>query len=109
MTDDHIGPPGLEVGPRPGYHPRTEDTDPNTTSHREETVGCVHPSDSAQRVRCRCAFGEVCVCAFYADWTICWPPPRSVPEQLRARRAASYRLPRLACGRRDPISRAVGQ
>jgi hypothetical protein len=28
---------------------------------------------------------------------------RDVAEQLRARRAASYRLPPLACGHRDPL------
>jgi hypothetical protein len=32
MNHQH-GPPRLEVGPRPGHHPRTGDTDTNITSH----------------------------------------------------------------------------
>jgi hypothetical protein len=33
MISHENGPPGLDVGPRPGYHPRTEGTDTNHTSN----------------------------------------------------------------------------
>lgn len=35
------------------------------------------------------------------------PPSRTVAEQLRLRRTAAWRSPRLSCGHRDPISRST--
>lgn len=58
----------------------------------------------------RCGFGEVCVCDFYRNWTVEWPtqPYEPVSVQLRRRRAAAHRSPRLAGScRRDPISGSV--
>ena len=53
-----------------------------------------------------CPEGTECTCWFYRDWTLCWPPLGSVADQLRRRRAAALRSPRLACDRRDPLSRS---
>lgn len=83
------GRPPNEVGPRetiPGGPDTITNTDQSTDTQIKVAASC------------RCAYGEVCVCDFYAEWAICWPLPRLVPEQLRARRAASWRLPRLHCG-----------
>jgi hypothetical protein len=59
----------------------------------------------------KCALGTPCVCAFYADWTVDELSGNRTPEpvsvQLQRRRAAAYRCPRLACGRRDPISASI--
>lgn len=101
MTNHQNGPPGLEVGPRPGHHPRTEDTDTNNTSSHDTAK-----ADSICRTG-RCAIGEPCRCDFYADWQVCWPPLWSLSGQLRRRRVAAHRSPRLTCGRRDPISESI--
>jgi hypothetical protein len=56
----------------------------------------------------RCGIDEECRCDYYSDWRIVWPtqPDEPVGVQLRRRRLAAYRCPRLASGRRDPISRS---
>ncbi len=41
---------------------------------------------------------------YYDDWACDWTSPQDVPSQLRRRRAAALRSPRLACDRRDPNS-----
>jgi len=63
-------------------HTTTNTSTPHSAGYRQDncTTG-------------RCAVGTACVC-------------ESVAEQLRRRRAASYRLPRLQDGRRDPISQS---
>jgi hypothetical protein len=69
-----------------------------------------HDTADTEQFSChtgKCAFGVVCTCDFYADWTVDWPAPDPVPVQLQRRRQASYRCPRLASGRRDPLSESV--
>ena len=61
---------------------------------------------SIEKHCCRCGF-DICTCEYYAEWKVSPSLRRSVPEQLRLRRSAAWRCPRLACGRRDPISESV--
>jgi hypothetical protein len=107
MTNHQNGPPHLEVGPRPGHHPRTEDADTTYKTrrpHQEAGQGNSNGSD------CRCAYGEPCVCDFYADWTCDWESPPDTPAQLRRRNVAALRsTPQPHSGRRDPISRRLGR
>lgn len=82
------GPPKNETGPE-GPAPTTS---PNAVTESTCSTG-------------RCAIDELCLCDFYADWLlVAFPAVGSVAEQLRRRRQGAYRLPRLECGRRDPIS-----
>lgn len=106
MTNVRNGPPGIEVGPRPGNHPRTEDTDTNTISSHDTA-----DNNIIGDARCRCAYGEpVCVCDFYAGWTCDWNFPQDTPTQLKRRSAAALRtVPQPHSGRRDPISARLGR
>jgi hypothetical protein len=94
MTNATTGgpPPTEKPAPTPGNRlSATHTTSPNYTD-----VSCPV-----------CALrDQACTCAFYADWYLIWPttPDESIGVQLRRRRDAALRAPRLACGRRDPIS-----
>lgn len=84
--------------------------DPNgSSSGPTTTLTIIQSTAKAPNTTCRCAFtDQVCTCNFYRDWVVIWAArDDSVPDQLRRRRAASYRLPRLACGKRDPISASL--
>lgn len=89
------------TAPPPGGPPK-EDAAPRREAAPTETPNQVQSSESCPLCTLR---DQVCICGFYLDWTV-WPsdPSESVGVQLRRRREASYRLPRTACGRRDPIS-----
>jgi hypothetical protein len=90
--------PPKEVEAGDPHHQAADHATTNTNSH--DTAG--YPQDNCTNGRC--PFGTPCVCGFYASWKVRWAPRRSVGEQLRSRRAASCRMPRLHDGRRDPIS-----
>lgn len=83
----------IKVGPRPGHHSRTEDTDSTQTTNGHATVDArQHTSPDAATP------GTALV------WVPCarpWPP-RDIPSQLERRRRASKRSPRLDCGCPDP-------
>ena len=72
---------------------------PKTNHHHEVEYAKFTASE------CRCGDGE-CVCDFYIDWDIIWPSRCDEPigAQLRRRRSASWRCPRLDSGHRDPMS-----
>jgi hypothetical protein len=52
MSMDPTGPP-IEVGPRPGHHSRTEDTDTNITSHAKTLDESILPDPRCRCCRCR--------------------------------------------------------
>lgn len=55
----------------------------------------------------RCAYGTACTCLYYRDWKVASRPRNEpVSVQLMRRRQAAWRCPRLASGRRDPISQS---
>ena len=81
----------------------TERRNPGTSARATSTTTTVAVPDTTCGTG-RCGVDEVCVCQFYADWKCHWAAPQDVATQLRRRRAAAMRSPRLACGRRDPIS-----
>lgn len=72
-------------------HRRAPTTYTSHTTKQDEHGGLVHSTCATGR----CEPGEPCSC-------------QSLTAQLSRRREASHRLPPLACGRRDPSSRAVG-
>ena len=43
----------IEVGPRPGHHPRTEDADTNITSHAKTVDEPILPAPRCRCRRCR--------------------------------------------------------
>lgn len=101
MTKNQNGPPEKEVGPDAT----------NARANTEEALATTPPDDAEFTCTTgRCAYGTVCNCAFYADyWSVVWQAAHteSVSVQLRRRRAASWRCPRLTCGQRDPISESA--
>jgi hypothetical protein len=76
-------------------------------AHQDEATATTLNATNDSELSCVCDLRDQrCTCEFYADWAT-WPtsPNEPVAQQLRRRRAAAQRSPRLACGRRDPISR----
>jgi hypothetical protein len=102
MSELGNGPPKeVEAGA-----PHHQDDRPTTTTR---CISGHHTTDAPESICStgRCAVGELCKCDFYTGWVTDCPPRRTIGEQLHGRRSASRRLPRLACGRRDPISGSI--
>ena len=95
------GPPRIEVGPR---EITPEGTDNTTTSTDQSTDTQIIVAAS-----CRCAYGESCVCHYYAGWTCDWNSAQDTVSQLRRRNDAALRMPPNHSGRRDPISARLGR
>ena len=85
----------------------------NPTNRNEEKgdTSMTHHADNRPMTECttgRCAINTPCTCEYYRNWKVLWPSRRDEPVsvQLMRRRQAALRCPRLADGRRDPISRS---
>lgn len=93
------GPPERE---EPGPTP---ETGPNHKALADTTTN----NNILPNTTCRCAYGEVCVCDWYAGWVCDCNFPQDIPTQLKRRSAAALRMMPDHSGRRDPISARLGR
>jgi len=98
---DFLRPP--KKVPRLGTALPTGDTDNTTSTHQDADTQIIVAAS------CRCAYGEVCTCSFYANWRCDWNFRQDTPTQLKRRSAAALRMPPDHSGRRDPISARLGR
>lgn len=90
-----ITPPGPLTKKEPAPTTETGPQHSHPTTDVPETTGTCR----------RCAIDEPCRCAFYAMWRLkSATPAERVAVQLRRRREAALRCPRLPSGLRDPYS-----